>query len=78
MSNTNVEDLSREDLLRILQRDRFVKEQLASRIGSLMHENVELLGVIQELQASQASAPMTAPHEPRDIPHPDPSGDVTS
>ena len=34
MSNTNIEELSREDLLRIIQRDRFVKEQMAARIAA--------------------------------------------
>ena len=51
MSNT-AEELSREDLLRILTRDRFVKEQLSSRVASLMHENLELMAIVQELQGT--------------------------
>ena len=54
MSNINPEGFSREDLLKILQRDRFVKEQLASRVANLVHENIELMGIIQELQADIA------------------------
>jgi PP-loop superfamily ATP-utilizing enzyme len=52
MSNTapNIEEFSREDLLRILHRDRFVKEQLSGRVASLMHENLELMAIVQELQ----------------------------
>ena len=52
MSNitNSIEDLSREDLLKILERDRFVKEQLAFRIANLTSENVEMLGLVQEMQ----------------------------
>ena len=46
---TTLDDLSRDDLLAILQRDRVVKEQLASRLGALMAENCELLVVIDSL-----------------------------
>ena len=52
MSNTNIEDLSREDLLRVIQRDRFVKEQLSVRVAGLVHENLELTAIIQELQGT--------------------------
>ena len=55
MSNTGMEEFSREDLIRVLQRDRYVKEQLASRVGSLMHENLELMGIVQELQRDLAA-----------------------
>ena len=50
-----MEEFSREDLLRVLQRDRYVKEQLAARVGSLMHENLELMGIVQELQRDLAA-----------------------
>lgn len=62
MITTNVDDLSRDDLLRVLERDRFVKEQLALRVANLTAENVELLGLVAELQrelANRASEPIT-------------------
>ena len=58
MSNTpptNIDDLTREDLVRVVQRDRFIKEQLSARIASVMHENVELVAIIQELQQDLGS-----------------------
>jgi hypothetical protein len=67
MSNTNIDDLSREDLLRILNRDRFVKEQLSARVANLMHENLELLAIIQESRSSDG-----------EVPTPEPVVDVTS
>ena len=75
MSNTTIEDLSREDLLRILNRDRFVKEQMSARIGSLIHENIELLGIIQELQGSVSQVQAASNGE---VTTPVPSADVTS
>lgn len=65
MSN-GLEDLSREDLLRVLARDRFVKEQLAGRIAGLIAENTELLGVIQELSSNQEvpeEGGVSSPHD---------------
>jgi hypothetical protein len=51
MNGTGIEDLSREDLIKLLRRDADVKQQLHFRIGGLMGENVELLCALQELQA---------------------------
>src|SRR5262245_28468757 len=55
IATRSVEDLSREDLLRVLERDRFVKEQLSIRLASTIAENVELLGLVNELQRDLAS-----------------------
>lgn len=63
MISKTLEDLSREDLLKIMQRDRFVKEQLAQRLGAVMAENVELLGLVQELQAELSEATKSSPAE---------------
>lgn len=51
MISNNIDDLSREDLLKILARDRFVKEQLAQQVGGLSAQNAELFGLVQELQS---------------------------
>lgn len=57
---SQVEGLSREDLIRIVNRDRVVKEMLASRLASVVAENAELLAYIQELQgeSERAATPM--------------------
>ena len=73
MSNTNIEDLSREDLLRVMQRDRFVKEQMANRIAALVHENIELVGLVNETQAEirelrgQSNGEVTTPPQAADV-----------
>lgn len=65
----NVEDLSREDLVRIVLRDQGVKRELHGRIGALMGENVELLIVINELQqANQALQPNPSADEQLQFP----------
>ena len=53
---TTLDDLSRDDLLAILQRDRVVKEQLAGRIGGLTAENCELLVVIDSMSRDLTEA----------------------
>jgi DNA anti-recombination protein RmuC len=51
MSDTQqLEQFSQEELVRIVKRDRFVKEQLNTRITALLVENLELLAIVQELQ----------------------------
>jgi len=52
----NINDLSKEDFTRIVMRDQQVKRELHGRVGQLMGENVELLVVINELQASLSQA----------------------
>lgn len=44
----NVEDLTEEQMIQVIKRDRFIKEQLTARIAALTTENVELLAIIQE------------------------------
>ena len=75
MSNVNIEDLPREDLLRVMQRDRFVKEQMANRIAALIHENIELVGLVNEGQAELRELRGQANGE---VPTPPQGGDVTS
>jgi hypothetical protein len=48
-------DLSQQDLGRIIARDRFVKDELASRIAALVKENLELMSIIQEIQGDLAA-----------------------
>ena len=48
-------DLTGNDYVRIINRDRFVKEQLADRVAALVRENLELLSIIQELQGDLAA-----------------------
>ena len=74
MSNTSIEDLSREDLIRILQRSNFVKEQMAGRLAAMTQENLELLAIIQELQEGQQSRSASN----GDVPTPQVPADVTS
>jgi hypothetical protein len=50
MTTTNIDDLTREDLLAMFRRERFVRAQLEQRVGSLIGENTEMIGVIQDLQ----------------------------
>jgi hypothetical protein len=50
MSNTNIDDLTREDLLTMFRRERFVRGQMEQRVGSLIAENIEMVGIIQDMQ----------------------------
>jgi hypothetical protein len=59
---SGIEDLSREDLLKIMARDRFVKDQLAQRLNALTVENVELVGILNEIERELAEA--RKEHEP--------------
>lgn len=72
---SDVEGLSREELIRLLKRSNFVKDQLSSRLGSVVSENLELMGVIQELQIELQEARMPPAEE---VPHPEVLADVTS
>jgi cell division protein FtsB len=47
---SNVEELSREDLIAVMHRDRLVKAELSQRVGALVAENVELFALVRELQ----------------------------
>lgn len=71
---SDVDGFSREELMRLLKRSNFVKEQLSSRLGSVVSENLELMGVIQELQIELQEARMPA----EEVPHPEVLADVTS
>ena len=53
---TTLDDLSRDDLIKVMNRDRFVKEQLAGRIAALTTENVELYGIVHEMETELAAA----------------------
>jgi hypothetical protein len=47
-----IDDLSKEDLVRIVQRSENVKRELHGRIGAVIGENIELYAVINELQGA--------------------------
>lgn len=71
MSDTQqqLDSLSREDLLKIVQRDNFVKDQLSARVAALMRENLELIALIQDQQQNTPDPTnngevVTAPLEP--------------
>jgi hypothetical protein len=50
------DNLTRDDLVKILLRDRFVKAELTSRVAGLVRENLELTAIIQELQGDLGEA----------------------
>lgn len=78
---TTLDDLSRDDMIKVLQRDRFVKEQQGARIAALLQENLELTAIIQEMQgelgelrqsqasllSSMADLQAEGPEEPSDV-----------
>lgn len=62
-----LENLSRDDLLRVCRRDRWVKEMLSARLSSLVAENVELLAIVRDLQTEMSQIPQNG-----DVPDPQP------
>lgn len=60
---SQVDALSRDDLLRIVTRDRRVKEMLASRLAAVVAENAELMAIVQELQGEPERATTMRPAE---------------
>jgi transcription elongation GreA/GreB family factor len=69
------EDLSQEELVRLVKRSQFVREQQNQRMIGILSENLELLAIIQELQADLAAARADSNGE---VPHPEVLTDVTS
>jgi hypothetical protein len=53
---SGIEDLDREGLLKVMARDRYVKQQLAERITGLVSENTELIALINEMDSDLAEA----------------------
>ena len=47
-------DVSSGDLMRVINRDRYVKDELAGRVAALVKENLELMSIIQEIQGDLA------------------------
>jgi hypothetical protein len=41
---------TQDDLLRVIDRDRAVKEMLAQRLAGMLLENAELVAMVRELQ----------------------------
>ena len=70
-----LEDFSKEDLIRIVKRSQFVREQMTQRITALLGENLELLAYVQELQND---AQQSRPEANGEVPHPEVLADVTS
>jgi hypothetical protein len=52
----NLEEMSREDLLKVMARDRFVKQTLSERLAGMISENAELVGIINEMDSELAEA----------------------
>jgi hypothetical protein len=50
----DINELTREDLVRVVQRDRYVKGEMASRIAALVQENLDLVAIVHELQQDLA------------------------
>jgi hypothetical protein len=42
--------LTRDDLIKLMQRSNFVRDQQSQRIGQLLSENLELAAILNELQ----------------------------
>lgn len=47
-------DLSRDDLLKLLQRQLTVRNDLAARLANLVAENADLLGALREYEGELA------------------------
>jgi len=71
----SLEDFSKEELIRIIKRSQFVKEQMNQRITALLGENLELLAIVQELQGDAQQMRALSNGE---VPHPEVPTDVTS
>jgi hypothetical protein len=52
----NLDELDREGLLKVMARDRYVKQQLAERIAGMTAENAELVAIINEMDSDLAEA----------------------
>lgn len=48
----SIDQLSRDDLVKIVQRSETVKREQGARIGALTTENYELYAALNELQAA--------------------------
>lgn len=70
---SQVEALSRDDLIRIVNRDRVVKDMLVSRLAAVVAENAELMAYVQELQGEPqpATRPADGPVEASESPSAD-------
>lgn len=70
-----LEDFTKEELIRIIKRNQFVKEQMNQRITGLLSENLELLAIVQELQGDVSTLRGNTNGE---VSHPEILADVTS
>jgi hypothetical protein len=61
--SNGIEDLSREDLLKVMARDRQVKGDLANRLAATLAENSELMAIVRELEGelNEARRPVEEP-----------------
>lgn len=53
---SGIEDLDREGLLKVMARDRFVKQAMSERIAGLIAENAELVAICNEMDSDLADA----------------------
>lgn len=58
---TNINDLSCEELRRVVQRDRYIMDSLSQRLSGLIMENATLMAVIQESQQGLAEVQQGPP-----------------
>lgn len=70
-----LEDFTPEELIRIIKRNQFVRDQMNQRITALLGENLELLAIVQELQADNQQLRVISNGE---VSHPEVLADVTS
>jgi hypothetical protein len=83
MSDTQLDEFSKDDLVRIVKRNQFVKEQMSQRITALVGENLELLAIVQEQQTDLAAlrereSVFSAHLGNGEVPTPPATADVTS
>lgn len=70
-----LEDFSKEDLIRIVKRNQFVRDHMNQRITALLGENLELLAIVQELQGDNQQLKAVSNGE---VLHPEVLADVAS
>src|SRR5262245_8394854 len=73
-------ELSYDDLMKIVKRNHYVRDQLVQRVSVLLAENLELTAIIQEMQEALATTQLVADRngDATNIPNPGMPADVAS